>query len=72
MKVRKIELYQGCDFQTFNALKSTSFQAFQTFSDFFSKTLSHPCCISLNKLCVHWRMEGNHVGDYFCMCRECE
>ena len=29
-------------FQTFNALKSTSIQAFQNISDFFSQTLSHP------------------------------
>ena len=29
-------------FQTFITLKSTSFQAFQIISDFFSQTLSHP------------------------------
>ena len=34
---------QNHHFQTFNALKSTSFQAFQIISDFFSQTLSCTC-----------------------------
>ena len=34
-------------FQTFNALKSTSFQAFQIISDFFARMLSHPCISNL-------------------------
>ena len=35
-------LFTKPHFQTFNALKSTTFQAFQIISDFFSQTLSHP------------------------------
>ena len=35
-------LFTKPHYQTFNALKSTSFQAFQTFSDFFSQMPAHP------------------------------
>ena len=35
-------LFRKPNFQTFNALKSTCFQAFQIISDFFSQMLSHP------------------------------
>ena len=40
-------LFTKPHFQTFNALKSTSFQAFQIISDFFSQMLSHPWHMSI-------------------------
>ena len=41
-------------FQTFNALKSTSFQSFQIISDFFSLILSHPLQVAIYQGANSW------------------
>ena len=43
-----------------NALKSTSFQAFQIISDFFSQTLSHP-----RIQCIPWKTKPIFL-EYLC------
>ena len=53
-------------FQTFNALNSTSFQAFQIISNFFSQTLSHPCSNYENILFIHiWNETKNCAAKIF-------
>ena len=56
---KTVLLFTKSHFQTFNALKSTSFQAFQTFSDFFSQTLSHFCIVYKYNLCNGYKSHGN-------------
>ena len=79
-------LFTKPHFQTFNSLKSTSFQAFQIisdFSDFSSQTLSHPwwgwytctcTCKSFSKYNWPYRKYGvpSKEGDFAqdCACAE--
>ena len=58
-------LFTKPHFQTFNALKkhifSGHFRLFQTFSDFFSQTLSHPCYSDIVSalLVLNWWCNNN-------------
>ena len=54
-------LFTTPHFQTFDALKSTSFQAFQIISDFFSQMLSHPTVTTEKK---SWKFSRKQKREF--------